>query len=127
MGKRKDLCPDRVLFNWKTTQVTYSIDRTSMPSTRTPSPQLLMLIKHVKNFLNETLNVRLRDMLIALLKMLQELQLKQELEEPWNPDELLALQETMARRSRGINDATFSVVLAEIKELLRLNDNTAIF
>lgn len=127
MGKRKDLCPDRVLFNWKATQVTYSIDRTSMPSTRTPSPQLLMLIKHVKNFLNETLNVRLREMLLALLKMLQELQLKQELEEPWNPDELLALQETMARRSRGINDATFSVVLAEIKELLRLNDNTAIF
>ena len=64
---------------------------------------------------------------MELLKVLQELQLKEELEHPWKPDELLALQETMARRSRGINDATFSVILEEIKDLLRLNDKTAIF
>ena len=127
MGKRKDSCPDRQLFYWKSSQTTYSIDRTSLPSSRTPSPQLLMLIKHLKNYLNESPSYKLRGLIMELLKVLQELQLKEELEHPWKPDELLALQETMARRSRGINDATFSVILEEIKGLLRLNDKTAIF
>ena len=127
MGKRKDLCPDRRLFNWQTSQTTYSIDRTSLPSSRTPSPQLLMLIKHLKNYLNESPSYKLRGLIMELLKVLQELQLKEELEHPWKPDELLALQETMARRSRGITDATYTVILEEVKALLRLNDKTAIF
>lgn len=127
IGKPKHLCPERKLFNWKAEQTTYEVDRTDKQPSRQPDPQLLMLIKHLKNFLNDSMAPRLRDLILQLLKFLQEMQLKQELQQPWSQEELLAIQETMARRSQGIQDATFSVILAEIKELLRINDNTAIF
>lgn len=127
IDKPKNLCPERKLFNWRAEQTTYEIDRSDKQPSRQPDPQLLILIKHLKNFLNESMAPKLRDLILQLIKFLQEMQLKQELQQPWSQEELLAIQETMARRSQGIQDATFSVILAEIKELLRINDNTAIF
>lgn len=127
MGVRKDRCPDRILFRWKGQQQLAKIDRDTPVSSNTPDPLLLILIRKLRQYRQTLTYGRIYDTIGALLKLLQELQLKQELAHPWSREELLAIQQLMARRSSGLQDDTYTTLLGEVKELLNINDNTAIF
>ena len=127
IGVPKSDCPERILFRWKGTQQITKVERDYHTSTNTPDPLLLILIRKLRQYRQTLTFGRIYDTIGALLKLLQELQLKQELAHPWSREELLAIQQLMARRSSGLQDDTYTTLLAEVKELLNINDNTAIF
>lgn len=126
---RKDRCPDRVLFLWDDVQQFVDIDRTNdtLPSSRVHDTQLAVLIRKIKLLLDGFVPWNIRMKLEEVLKLLQTLAMKQELHQPHNPDEMLALQTLISRRQAGASAETYSQVLKEVKALLHLSDNFAPF
>ena len=127
MDRRKDLCPDRRLFNFTEQQTVIKPEHNSTLSETAPSSELLMLIRKLRLFLETCHTVEVRNAIVTLLKKLEQMQLRQELQHPYSHEEMLVWQRLMARRQAGEIDETYESVLNEVKALLRLNDKTIIF
>lgn len=127
MDKRKDLCPDRRLFNFKGEQFLVKPEHPSTLSATPPSSELLMLIRKLRTFLSTCHTLEVRDSIVTLLHQLEQMQLRQELQQPYSREEMLTWQRLMARRQAGELDETYQSVLEEVKRLLKLNDKTIIF
>jgi hypothetical protein len=127
MDRRKDLCPDRRLFNFTEQQTVIKPEHNSTLSETAPSSELLMLIRKLRLFLETCHTVEVRNAIVTLLKKLEQMQLRQELQHPYSHEEMLAWQRLIARRQAGEIDETYQSVLNEVKALLNLNDKTIIF
>ena len=127
MGQRKDRCPDRILFRWKGMQNVVEIDKTVEATAKTPSPELLVLIKKLRYFLDLYTVGQIHDLIVSLLKLLEAMQQKQEITNGFDPVETLALQQFIARRTAGEKDVTVTAILDEIRETLKLNPQFFIF
>lgn len=127
MDKRKDLCPDRRLFNFTGEQSVIKPEHNSTLSETVPSSELLMLIRKLRLFLETCHTLEVRNAIVTLLKKLEQMQLRQELQHPYSHEEMLAWQRLMARRQAGEIDETYQSVLNEVKALLNLNDKTVLF
>lgn len=127
IGVRKDRCQDRVLFRWNELQQFVEVDRTALPSSKTPSPLLLQLIRKLRLY-SQTLSYGdLKESIIKLLALLEQLQLKQEQNNPWSQAQTIAIQQLIARRQAGDVDTTLSALMAEIADLIHINSKTMIF
>lgn len=127
IGVRKDRCQDRVLFRWQDVQQFVEIDRSDLPSSKTPSPLLLQLIRKLRLY-SETLTYGdLLESVLKLLKLLETLQARQEQNNPWSQEQTIAIQQLIARRQAGEQDITLTALMKEVAELLHINEKTAIF
>lgn len=126
--KRKDRCRDKVLFVFDGMQTTYTIDRTSMLTGRSdqhvrPLDRLIIKLRMYRDSHNDT---DLKTACDIIIKAMQDESLRADLTNPFDREELEELRHIMAIRSRH-PDLHVQVVMQMVKQLLRINDNTATF
>ena len=127
-NKRKDLCRDKVLFDFNEVQTTYKVGRDTKPigagdSYYKPLDKLLTKIRMYKESKSES---EVKQACDVLIQALTDDCLRSDLVNPWSRQELETLREIMRIRCRH-PDLHVSVVMKEVKELLRINDKTATF
>ena len=127
MGQRKDRCPDRVLFRWQGQQYVIIPEHPSTLSEKTPDPQLLILIKKLRSYLDSCIDPDTRSQAMRLLKSLEHTQTNMELCHPYSYEERLAWQTLLRRRLAGEQSATLAAILSEIRDELHINKKAAIF
>lgn len=122
---RKDRCPDKVLFDFSGEQFFYKLDKAlAVPNGKAERPMMSLLgkIRLYRQSHNEKLITQACDVLI---KTILDEQLAYETN-LFSREERLAFQQALAWKNAG-TDREFTQCLAEIKALLKLNDNTIIF
>lgn len=129
-GKRKDRCEDKVLFNWKGLQRTYKVGRDDITSILGDGAKKAKpydtLLRKLREFRQEQVKHDVLNACDIIIKVLEGDILRSDVRNPFNWQELLVLQQTLSRKADG--DTTDAAVLMnEIKQLLKLNDKTAIF
>lgn len=129
-GKRKDRCDDKVLFNWKGVQITYKVGRDDISSILGDGAKKAKpydtLLRKLLEFRQGQVKHDVLNACDIIIKVLEGDILRSDVRNPFNWQELLVLQQTLSRKADG--DTTDAAVLMnEIKQLLKLNDKTAIF
>lgn len=129
-GKRKDRCDDKVLFVWKGVQTTYKVGRDDITSILGDGAKKAKpydtLLRKLREFRQEQIKHDVLNACDIIIKVLEGDILRSDVRNPFNWQELLVLQQTLSRKADG--DTTDAAVLMnEIKQLLNLNDKTAIF
>ena len=129
-GKRKDRCDDKVLFVWKGVQLTYKVGRDDITSILGDGAKKAKpydtLLRKLREFRQGQVKHDVLNACDIIIKVLEGDILRSDVRNPFNWQELLVLQQTLSRKADG--DRTDAAVLMnEIKELLKLNDKTAIF
>lgn len=129
-GKRKDRCEDKVLFNWKGIQTTYKVGRDDITSILGDGAKKAKpydtLLRKLREFRQGQVKHDVLNACDIIIKVLEGDILRSDVRNPFNWQELVVLQQTLSRKADG--DTTDAAVLMnEIKQLLNLNDKTAIF
>lgn len=123
-GQRKDRCPDKVLFKWRNLEMTYAVEKV-LSSTK-PDKPLASLLGRLKAFRESHLDEQVREACSILIKCITDEQIRYDAGFHFTHDEIKALQMAVSLKSSGADeDVTF--LLKEIKEFLRLNQDTAPF
>jgi len=120
-------CPDRVLFTWSGLQQIVQVERDDLVAETTPMPELLRLIARLRSYRDSFATGKILDIITQLLRLLEDLQTRQELHRPWEREQILAFQQLLSRRVAGDQAATYDAILDEVKKLLSINDRTIIF
>ena len=129
-GQRKDRCRDKVLFRWDGVQLTYKVGRDDVQSilgegARQQRPYDTLLRK-LKEFRECHSKKDVIDACQVIIKTIEGDLLRSDLRNPFSYVELMQLQRALSLKASG-NDTDVAVLMKEVKELLRLNDKTAIF
>lgn len=128
--KRKDRCPDKILFVWDEETVTYKVDKTAdatpLLSDGKQSKPIDALAKRLRLYAMTHPADEVQKAVETLLASIMDDNIKADAANPWNRVEVLALQHAL-RIKQDSPTLDVSVVLREIKQYLNLNDLTAIF
>ena len=84
------------------------------------------LIRKLKEYREANCRKDIVDACQVIIKAIEGDFLRSELRNPFSWQDLLALQQALSRKDSG-DDTDVAVLMKEIKELLKLNDKTAIF
>lgn len=129
-GQRKDRCRDKVLFRWNDMQVTYKVGRDDVPTllgegTHDKKP-FDSLIKKLRAYQESTSKKDVIDACQVIIKAIEGDYLYSDLRNPFSYVEMMQLQRALHLKAAG-NDTDVTVLMREVKNLLKLNDKTAIF
>lgn len=128
--QRKDRCRDKVLFKWDGVQLTYKVGRDDVATILGEGA------KQQRPY--DTLIRKLREYQIAkprqdvieacevIIKTIEGDYLRSDLRNPFSYIELMQLQRALSMKASG-DDTDVAVLMQEVKNLLKLNDKTAIF
>lgn len=129
-GQRKDRCRDKVLFKWDGVQLTYKVGRDDVANLLGEGARQQRPYDSLIRKLKEYQQVRPREDIVdacqVIIKAIEGDYLRSDLRNPFSYQDMLALQQALSRKAGG-DDTDVTVLLKEIKELLKLNDKTAIF
>lgn len=129
-GKRKDRCDDKVLFVWKGVQRTYKVGRDDITSILGDGAKKAKpydtLLRKLREFRQGQVKHDVLNACDIIIKVLEGDILRSDIRNPFSWQELLVLQQTLSRKADG-DTTDAAVLMVEIKELLNLNDKTAIF
>jgi len=124
-NQRKDRCPDKVLFEWKQLQTVYKVGKDAPQVNGKHDKPLSTLIAKLRVYRESHYTPTLRNACDVLIKAMQEESFKTETN-LFTRDEIQAFRLALSLQSRN-RTRDVSVLLKEIKETLRINDNTIIF
>ena len=129
-GKRKDRCPDKVLFQFEGQQRTYKVGRPEVQrligeSTLKPNTHDVLL-KKLRLLRTSTNRKDVVEACQAIINYIEGINVKGDMRNPWNAEELFILRNALSIKSTG-SETDVAVIMRELKELLRINDKTAIF
>lgn len=127
--QRKDRCRDKILFDFSGQQITYKVAREQIPQLlgdRVTEKPLNTLIAKLRNYAQTHPAPDIHDACQVIIRSIQGDALRSELNCPWSYQDLIALQQALAQKVEG-NASDVAVLMREIKNLLNINDNTAIF
>lgn len=128
--QRKDRCPDKVLFRWNQPQVTYKVGRddTSMILGEGHKQQRPFdtLIRKLKEYQLHHTAKDITDACQVIIRAIEGDYLRSDLRNPFSYTELMQLQRALAMKAAG-TDTDVVVLMQEVKNILKLNDKTAIF
>ena len=128
--QRKDRCPDKVLFRWNGMQVTYKVGRDDTLSIlgegAKQSRPYDTLLKKLRLFQQEKPQKDIVEACQVIIRAIEGDYLRSDLRNPFSYHELLALQRALSMKASG-DDTDVVVLMQEVKNLLKLNDKTAIF
>lgn len=127
---RKDRCPDKVLFDFAGQQLTYKVGREEVARVLGDGTKLMKpadsLLKKLRMFAMTHTRQDLHDACQVLIRFLDGESIRTDMQNPWSLDDMRILQLALQSKSQGADDDVV-VIMREIKQLLRINDNTAIF
>lgn len=128
--QRKDRCPDKVLFRWNQPQVTYKVGRddTSMILGEGHKQQRPFdtLIRKLKEYQLHHTAKDITDACQVIIRAIEGDYLRSDLRNPFSYVELMQLQRALSMKATG-TDTDVVVLMQEVKNILKLNDKTAIF
>lgn len=128
--QRKDRCPDKVLFKWNGMQVTYKVGRDDTLSIlgegAKQSRPYDTLLKKLRLYQQEKPQKDIVEACQVIIRAIEGDYLRSDLRNPFSYNELLALQRALSMKASG-DDTDVVVLMQEVKNLLKLNDKTAIF
>lgn len=128
--QRKDRCPDKVLFRWSGLQVTYKVGRDDTLSIlgegAKQSKPYDTLLKKLRLYQQEKPQKDIVEACQVIIRAIEGDYLRSDLRNPFSYHELLALQRALSMKASG-DDTDVVVLMQEVKNLLKLNDKTAIF
>jgi hypothetical protein len=128
--QRKDRCPDKVLFKWSGVQMTYKVGRDDTLSIlgegAKQSRPYDTLLKKLRLYQQEKPQKDIVEACQVIIRAIEGDYLRSDLRNPFSYHELLALQRALSMKASG-DDTDVVVLMQEVKNLLKLNDKTAIF
>lgn len=128
--QRKDRCPDKVLFDWSGVQMTYKVGRddTSMILGEGHKQQRPFdtLIRKLKEYQLHHTAKDITDACQVIIRAIEGDYLRSDLRNPFSYTELMQLQRALSMKAAG-TDTDVVVLMQEVKNILKLNDKTAIF
>lgn len=128
--QRKDRCPDKVLFKWSGVQMTYKVGRddTSMILGEGHKQQRPFdtLIRKLKEYQLHHTAKDITDACQVIIRAIEGDYLRSDLRNPFSYTELMQLQRALSMKAAG-TDTDVVVLMQEVKNILKLNDKTAIF
>lgn len=124
-GKRKDRCPDKVLFQWSTKEVTYKVGRENY--TLGSGNKLLdnynRLIAKLRAYQESHSMPEIFKACETLITAMTEENVMRDLANPWSQEELDTLKMLMHVRTRN-KEMSFEAAMTEVKKLLAITDRT---
>lgn len=129
-GQRKDRCRDKVLFKWSGVQTTYKVGRDDSLAILGEGAKQQRpydtLIRKLREYQQARPRQDIVDACQVIIRAIEGDYLRSDLRNPFSYQELQQLQIALSWKSRG-DETDVAVLLNEIKNLLKLNDQTAIF
>lgn len=127
---RKDRCPDKILFDFKGEQLVYKVDKSSpahlLRDSRATVRPLDSLLAKLRAYASNHPYGEVHEACQVLIRTIEGETLRSDMRNPFSLDELRTLQITLSAKLRG-SQQDVTVLMAAIKEVLGINDNTAIF
>lgn len=128
--QRKDRCRDKVLFRWQGVQLTYKVGRDDTQAIlgeggkqQHPYDSLLRKLREYKECHSAHDVV---DACQVIIRAIEGDILRSDLRNPFSYMELMQLQRALSLKVDG-DDRDVTILMEEVKKLLRINDQTAIF
>lgn len=98
---RKDRCPDKLLFNWKSQQITIKPEKESVAGTDKPDRTLLRLLSYLKEYRDTTHDMKIRNTCDVLIAHLTDKMEHLDQSNHANRWDVLALQTTLSSKLKG--------------------------
>ena len=128
--QRKDRCRDKLLFRWFNQQRTYKVGRDDISSIlgegRKQKKPYDTLIKKLREYQQAKPQKDIVDACQIIIRAIEGDYLRSDLRNPFSYVELMTLQRALSMKASG-DDTDVAVLMNEVKNLLKLNDKTAIF
>ena len=124
-NKRKDRCPDKILFDFSSTQYTYKIGRnnTALGEGEAFKARYMRLIQKIRDYQACHYGAELHKACEVLISSMSDENLRSDLANPWSYEELTTLKELLRLRTRD-KSMSYEVAMAEIKKLLHITERT---
>ena len=123
-GQRKDRCQDKQLFIWHDTEITYKIAK--LATDRKPTKPLTSLLSKIRYYRESHFDKDTRAACDLLIRVITDETARIDAGCDFTREEIRALRLALSLKAGGDStDAT--ILLRNIKALLRLNDDTAPF
>lgn len=127
---RKDRCPDKVLFDFGENELTYKVGRNDtvklIGDGRTEYRPIDKFLQKVREYQRTHSAQEIHDACQVLIRSIEGETLRTDLRNPWSYQDLIALRQALSLKADG-NRTDVAVLMREIKHLLNINDQTAIF
>lgn len=124
-NKRKDRCPDKILFDFSGVQRTYKIGRNDYAAASGSSmrERYARLIEKIRAYQLSHNAMEIHKACEVLISAMTEEDFRGDLANPWSEEELFTMKKLVELRG---NDAsmTYEVAMSEIKRLLAINNRT---
>ena len=128
--QRKDRCPDKVLFKWNGIQRTYKVGREDISHLLGEGAKQQRpydtLIRKLKEYQQAKPKADVIEACQVIIRAIEGDYLRSDLKNPFSYADLMALQRALSMKADGV-DTDVTILMKEVKELLKLNDKTAIF
>lgn len=122
--QRKDRCKDKVLFQWSEMEYTYKVEKVASDSK--PNKPLMSLLSKIRYYRECHYDDRVREACNLLIKYISDEEAKIEAGAHFTTDEIIALRTAISLKADGDN-TDVTILLRNIKALLKINDKTAPF
>ena len=114
---RKDRCPDKLLFNWKSQQMTIKPEKENVAGTDKPDRTLLRLLAYLKEYRETTHDMKIRNTCDILISHLTDKMEHLDQSNHTNRWDVLALQTTLSSKLRGCTVDPALLLKTMIEEL----------
>ena len=129
-GQRKDRCRDKVLFKWEGLQRTYKVGRDDIAHLLGEGAKQQRpydtLIRKLREYQQAKPKADVVEACQVIIRAIEGDYLRSDLKNPFSYADLMSLQRALSMKADGI-DTDVTILMKEVKALLKLNDKTAIF
>lgn len=116
---RKDRCPDKLLFNWKDSAITYKVEKQYVATSEKPDTSLAHLLNRLKQYRDRTHDTKVKSACTVIIDAITYQLQHHDRTNPSTRAERDALQLVMKWKSAGsITDV--SELIREAKELMQI-------
>lgn len=124
-GKRKDRCPDKILFDFSEEQTTYKIGRPNYAagSGNSFKEKYARLIAKLRDYQSSHIGLEIHKACEILISSMTEEDIRNDLANPWSHEELMFLRHLMALKTSH-KEMQVNAAMKEIKKLLEITDRT---
>lgn len=122
--QRKDRCKDKVLFQWSEMEYTYKVEKVAADSK--PNKPLMTLLSKIRVYRECHYDDKVREACNLLIKYISDEEARIEAGTHFTTDEIIALRTAISLKAQGDN-TDVTILLRNIKALLKINDKTAPF
>lgn len=116
---RKDRCPDKLLFDWKSVGITYKVEKQYISTSEKPDNELSRLLNKLRQYRDQTFDAGVKQACTILIDHLTYRIQHFDTTNPRNRAEAQALQLVMKWKTAGV-ELDPAVLIKEAKELMAI-------